>query len=88
MSEKIPPRPPNSFRITLELFRAEKRLDTVLLQAIKAQNENLNLRLTNLDISVNKIGDNGAKVFMDALKSPECKLTSRDISYKNSARVS
>jgi hypothetical protein len=44
MSEKIPPRPPNSFRITLELFRAEKRLDTVLLQAIKAQNENLNLR--------------------------------------------
>ena len=44
MNENIPPQPANSFRITLELFRAEKRLDNVLLQAIKAQNDNLNLR--------------------------------------------
>ncbi len=44
MSENIPPKPLNSFRITLELYRAEKRLDTVLLQAIKKQNENLDLR--------------------------------------------
>lgn len=44
MQDNIPPQPPNSFRITLELFRAEKRLDTVLLQAIKQQNENLDLR--------------------------------------------
>jgi ribosomal 50S subunit-recycling heat shock protein len=44
MSENIPPKPANSFRITLELYRAEKRLDTVLLQAIKKQNENLDLR--------------------------------------------
>ena len=44
MKDNIPPRPPNSFRITLELYRAEKRLDNVLLQAIKAQNDNLNLR--------------------------------------------
>lgn len=40
----IPPRPPKSFRIVLELPRAEKRLDNVLLQAIRDQNENLNLR--------------------------------------------
>lgn len=44
MSEKIPPQPTNSFRITLELYRAEKRLDSVLLQAIKQQNDNLDLR--------------------------------------------
>lgn len=44
MTENIPPQPPNSFRITLELFRAEKRLDAILLQAIKGQNENLTLR--------------------------------------------
>lgn len=45
MSEQnIPPKPANAFRITLELFRAEKRLDSVLLQAIKKQNENLDLR--------------------------------------------
>jgi ribosomal 50S subunit-recycling heat shock protein len=44
MQEFIPPKPPKSFRIVLELNRAEKRLDNVLLAAIKAQNENLNLR--------------------------------------------
>lgn len=41
---KIPPQPKNSFRITLDLNRSEKRLDVVLLQAIKQQNENLTLR--------------------------------------------
>lgn len=45
MSEEfIPPRPPKSFRITIDIPRAERRLDTVLLNAIKCQNENLNLR--------------------------------------------
>lgn len=42
--EFVPPQPPNSFRVVLELNRAEKRLDAVLLQALKAQNEDLNLR--------------------------------------------
>ncbi len=45
MSEEfIPPRPPKSFRIKLELHRSERRLDAVLLTALKGQNENLNLR--------------------------------------------
>lgn len=44
MQDFIPPQPAKSFRITLELNRSERRLDTVLLTAIKAQNENLNLR--------------------------------------------
>jgi exonuclease III len=43
-TDNIPKKPANSFRIALELYRAEKRLDTVLLQAIKQQNENLDLR--------------------------------------------
>lgn len=42
--DKIPEQPANSFRITLELYKAEKRLDNVLLQAIKQQNDNLTLR--------------------------------------------
>ncbi|MFN3454462.1 MAG: hypothetical protein ACK41T_05825 [Pseudobdellovibrio sp.] len=42
--QNIPQKPANSFRITLDLYKAEKRLDTVLLQAIKQQNENLTLR--------------------------------------------
>lgn len=44
MEEFVPPKPPKSFRIVLELNRSEKRLDTVLLAAIKQQNGNLNLR--------------------------------------------
>jgi len=44
MQEHIPPPPPNSIRIVLELVRAEKRIDTVLLRALKEQNSNLNLR--------------------------------------------
>ena len=45
MSENhVPYQPANSFRIVLELTRPERRLDNVLLQAIKAQNENLDLR--------------------------------------------
>lgn len=44
MQEFIPPQPPKSFRVTLELNRAQKRLDNVLLAALKAQNDNLDLR--------------------------------------------
>ena len=44
MQDFIPPRPPKSFRITIELFKSEKRLDVVLLAALKKQNENLDLR--------------------------------------------
>ncbi len=44
MTDHIPPQPANSFRLVLELNSPEKRLDTVLLRAIKGQNDNLNLR--------------------------------------------
>ncbi len=44
MTNPIPAKPKNSFRITLELYRSEKRLDSTLLKAIKEQNENLDLR--------------------------------------------
>ncbi|MBO9668123.1 MAG: hypothetical protein J7501_15080 [Bdellovibrio sp.] len=43
MENHIPPRPPKSFRVTLELYRSEKRLDVVLLAALRNQKENLNL---------------------------------------------
>lgn len=44
MQDQIPPQPANSFRVVLEVFRAQKRLDTVLLTALRAQDENLDLR--------------------------------------------
>lgn len=44
MTAHVPPQPANSTRITIELHRAEKRLDVVLLAAIKEQVKDLNLR--------------------------------------------
>jgi len=40
MTYKIPEQPENSFRIILELESKEPRLDSVLMEALKAQNEN------------------------------------------------
>jgi hypothetical protein len=45
MSDLIPPRPPKSTRIVLELGRSEKRLDNVLLAALREQNDNPMLKL-------------------------------------------
>ena len=44
MADNIPPRPPKSTRIVLELNSSESRLDTVLLAAIRGQNENPTLK--------------------------------------------
>ena len=44
MQDHIPPQAKNSFRIVLELNSAQKRLDSVLLQALRDQNENINLK--------------------------------------------
>jgi hypothetical protein len=40
MKDTIPTQPKNSFRIVLKLETREKRADTVLLQALRGQNEN------------------------------------------------
>lgn len=45
MSELVPPRPPKSTRIILELSHSEKRLDNVLLAALREQNDNPMLKL-------------------------------------------
>jgi hypothetical protein len=44
MQDNIPPRPPNSFRIVLDLSSRQKRIDTVLLQALRDQDENMALK--------------------------------------------
>lgn len=43
MSATIPPKPPNSFRITITLQKSAKRLDGVLLKAMRDQTENKKL---------------------------------------------
>lgn len=44
MADNVPQRPPNSTRITLVLERSESRLDTVLLAALREQDENTKLK--------------------------------------------
>lgn len=44
MQDFIPSQPPKSFRVTLELNKSVKRLDSVLLAALHEQKENINLR--------------------------------------------
>ncbi|WPU64270.1 hypothetical protein [Peredibacter starrii] len=40
----VPPQPENSFRIALELEYPESRMDNVLLNALREQNENEKLK--------------------------------------------
>ena len=40
MTYKIPMQPKNSFRVTLNLKTPEERLDLILIEALKQQNEN------------------------------------------------
>lgn len=44
MPDNIPPQPPKSARIILILPRSEKRLDNVLLKAIREQNDSQRLK--------------------------------------------
>lgn len=44
MADFIPPQPPRSFRISLELDRPADRLDSVLLPALKEQSERPQLK--------------------------------------------
>jgi Pseudouridylate synthases, 23S RNA-specific len=44
MQDFIPPQPPKSFRIVIELNKSSKRLDSILLAAMHEQSENMNLK--------------------------------------------
>ncbi len=44
MSDFVPPRPPKSYRVVLEVLTKSDRLDTVLLAVLREQRENLDLQ--------------------------------------------
>ena len=45
MEQHIPPQPPKSYRVVLDLVKSEKRLDNILLNALRTQKDNLNLKI-------------------------------------------
>lgn len=44
MNDFIPPQPPKSYRVTLDLVKTSPRLDNLLLAALKEQSDNLTLK--------------------------------------------
>lgn len=44
MTYKTPEQPENSYRITLELSESQPRLDITLMDALKAQDENIDMK--------------------------------------------
>ena len=45
MEQHIPPQPPKSYRVVLDLEKSEKRLDSILLNALRTQKDNLNIKI-------------------------------------------
>lgn len=79
MQDHIPPQIKNSFRVVLELNRAEKRLDTVLLLALRAQNENIDLK--NISRTDFKDLFKSGKVFIKGQKAKTSSAVAKGLTY-------
>lgn len=71
MTYNIPEPPKNSFRITLELNKKGQRIDTILLNALRDQNDNKKLK--NISRSQLKQAFKDKKVF---IKGQNAKISS------------
>ena len=66
-SDHVPTRPRGSYRIVLNLKHKESRLDSVLLGALRAQNENLQLQ--NISRTTFKALFDGGKIQIKGQKA-------------------
>ncbi len=75
----IPPRPPKSFRVTLELNYKENRMDNVLLQALRDQDENQSLKI----ISRGALKDlfTNSKIFIKGQRAKSSSALARGTTY-------
>lgn len=79
MENHIPPKPPKSFRVVLDLVRSEKRLDTPLLAALRAQKENLDLQ--NITRTEFKELFNEGKVLIKGQRAKVSSAVAKGITY-------
>ncbi|MBX3019147.1 MAG: hypothetical protein KF767_14775 [Bdellovibrionaceae bacterium] len=79
MEDFIPPRPPKSFRVTLELNKRAARLDTILLAALREQKENLDLR--NITRSQIKTLFTTGKILIKGQKATPKSAIAKGITY-------
>lgn len=79
MSHSIPEQPSHSFRITLNLAQAESRMDNVLLEALRQQDENEKLK----HISRTALKDlfNDSKIFIKGQRAKSSSALAKGITY-------
>jgi hypothetical protein len=79
MQDHIPVQPKNSFRVVLEVFKAEKRLDNILLQFLRDQDENIDLK----NISRTEFKDlfKDGKVMIKGQKARTSSAVAKGITY-------
>ena len=75
----VPPRPPKSFRVTLELNYRESRMDNVLLQALRDQDENPSLKI----ISRGALKDlfTNSKIFIKGQRAKSSSALAKGVTY-------
>lgn len=74
-----PPQLPNSFRITLDLDRAERRLDAVLLTALKNQDDKPSLK-TISRVKFKELFSSG-KVLIKGQRATSSSAVAKGITY-------
>lgn len=79
MENHIPPQPPRSFRVILDLSRSEKRMDNVLLKALRDQNENIKLKEISR-LAFKELFTNG-KVFIKGQRAKPSSALVKGITY-------
>ena len=79
MEDFIPPQPPKSFRVTIDLYKRANRLDNVLLAALKEQRENITLQ--NISRTQFKALFNDGKVVIKGQRATPKSAMAKGITY-------
>ncbi len=75
----VPAQPANSFRITLSLDWAEPRIDNVLLEALRNQDENMTMK--NISRGALKNLFNESKIFIKGQRAKSNSSLAKGITY-------
>lgn len=75
----VPPKMSNAFRIELHLDQASSRLDNVLLQALRDQNDNLTLKVISRGALKNLF--NEKKIFIKGQRAKSSSALARGTTY-------
>ena len=80
MSENnVPAQPANSFRIALNLTSAQSRMDNVLLEALRGQDENEKLK--NISRTALKDLFNESKIFIKGQRAKSSSALAKGVTY-------